>query len=202
MYTELLDRIFKNRKGNILGNYKKSAVMLLICEVNGVECIIYEQRSLSLRHQPGDVCFPGGRIEEGESPKEAAIREATEELGIKEEDIEYLGEMDYFISPYGAIMYPFVGRLKSLKLQPNEKEVKELFMVPIEYFMVNEPMVHEVSIIPQIKEDFPYDMIYGGKGYKFAKGKMNQYFYSYQGHNIWGFTALITKSFIELLKSN
>lgn len=198
---KLIDNIFRNRKGNLIGKYKKSAVMILLYEKDGKDHIIYEQRAFTLNHQPGDICFPGGKMEGDESPKETAIREVVEELGVKEEDIEFLGEMDFFISPYGAIMYPFVARLHTSDINPNKDEVDHIFMVPLDYFENNPPEVHEININPEIKDDFPFHMIYGGREYKFARGKMVQYFYSYDNHNIWGFTALITKTFCDIVKS-
>lgn len=199
MYWEFIDDVFRNRKGNLIGNYKKSAIMLLIYEQNGEEYIIFEQRAFELKSQPGDICFPGGKIEQNETPLETAVRETSEELGILKENIEILGEMDYFISPYGLIMYPFVGRLLSGDIVPNKSEVQRVIMIPLEFFLNSTPQVHEINIVPEIKENFPFHLIYGGKKYKFSKGKMSQYFYSYEGYNIWGFTALITKRFVDIL---
>jgi 8-oxo-dGTP pyrophosphatase MutT (NUDIX family) len=195
-----LENIFSNRKAEIIGKYKRSSVMILICEENGEECIVFEIRAKTLRHQPGDICLPGGKIEENESPKEAAIRETMEELNLKSEDISYIGEMDYFISPYRTIMYPFVGRLKRSDVKPNESEVDHIFKVPISYLINNEPQEYEMEIGPNLKEDFPYHLVRGGKDYKFSRGTMNQYFYTYEGYVIWGFTAMIVKAFIDILK--
>lgn len=201
MELDIIKKIFESRKGQLIGKYKKSAVMILLCEVEGKEHIIYEQRAFTLKHQPGDICFPGGKIDEGETPVEAAVREVSEELGVEKSEIEVIGEMDYFISPYGAIMYPFVGRLNTKNINPNKDEVDHIFMVPLEFLENNQPEVHEINIMPQIKDDFPFHMIYGGREYKFARGKMLQYFYSYENHYIWGFTALITKCFIDIIKN-
>ena len=201
MYLKNIRDIFLDRKGNIIGKYKKAAVMILIGEFQGEECIIYEKRALTLRSQPGDICFPGGKIEENESPKEAAIRETTEELGISPEDIEFLGEMDYLISPYGSIMYPFVGLLNNNDLRPNPSEVHSIIRIPLRFFMENEPLLHEIAIVPHLTEDFPYNRIVGGKTYNFTKGKLLQHFYTYKETNIWGFTAMITKAFVDTLKT-
>ena len=202
MYLKDIQDIFLNRKGSLIGKYRKAAVMILIGEYQGEECIIFEKRALTLRSQPGDICFPGGKIEEGESPREAAIRETIEELGIEPEDIELLGEMDYLISPYGSIMYPFVGVLKSKELRPNPTEVPSIIRIPLRFFMENEPLIHEVAIVPQLTEDFPYNRIVGGKTYNFSKGKLLQHFYTYEETNIWGFTAIITKAFVDSLKQH
>jgi 8-oxo-dGTP pyrophosphatase MutT (NUDIX family) len=195
-----IEKIFYNRKANIIGNHKKNAVMILICKENNELQIIFEVRAKTLRHQPGDVCLPGGKIEENESPKEAAIRETMEELSLKDKDIEYIGEMDYFVSPYGSIMYPYVARINTNEINPNMHEVDHIFKVPLSYFYNNEPKIYEMEIGPNLKEDFPFHLIKGGKEYKFSRGVLNQYFYKYGDYVIWGFTAIIIKSFIDIIK--
>jgi 8-oxo-dGTP pyrophosphatase MutT (NUDIX family) len=192
--------IFSHRKGEIIGRYRKSAVMILLNEHNGELQLIFEKRAHTLRSQPGDICFPGGRMEEGEKPRETAVRETKEELNLDDEDIEVLGEMDYFISPYGNIIYPFVGIIHKSNLSPNPEEVDHVFKVPLNFFLTNDPQCYEIGVVPKINEDFPYHLIKGGKNYKFSKGKLNQYFYIYNGYVIWGFTALVIKSFIDIIK--
>ena len=57
-----------------------------------------------------------------------------------------------------------------------------------------------MRISPKFQEDFPFNMIRGGREYKFSTGKLNQYFYKYKEYTIWGFTALIVKRFIDIIK--
>lgn len=197
-----IENIFKNRKSKPIGKFYRSAVMILLLEENNELYILFEKRALNLDKQPGDICFPGGRIEEGESPREAAIRETQEELNIKREDIEVVGEMDYFISPYNSIMFPFVGKLKTDKVYPSKDEVDHVFKVPLKFFLENKPAAYEGEIRQRFNDDFPYDLIQGGKNYKFSVRKFNQYFYTYNEYTIWGFTALIVKSFIDIIKAS
>lgn len=193
-------KIFKNRQINSIRKYKKAAVMILLYEENNEPHIIFEVRSSKLRNQPGDVCLPGGKVEKGETSKEAAVRETIEELNVLREDIEYIGEMDYFISPYGLIMYPFIGRLKRDAVNPNLSEVDHIFKVPLKYFMNNEPILYEMEIGPKNLDEFPFELINGGKDYKFRTGILKEYFYQYDGYVIWGFTAQVVKSFIDIIK--
>lgn len=199
----MLDKIyniFSERPAGIIGNYKKSAVMILLAEKQGETFVVFEERAHTLRHQPGDICLPGGKLEEGETPKVTAIRETLEELSLELEDIEYIGEMDYFISPYGSIMYPFIAKLLKQEIEPNEYEVDHVFYVPLKFFLQNEPLLYNMEIGPHLNELFPYHLIKGGKDYKFSRGTLNQYFYEYDNHVIWGFTAMVVKSFIDILK--
>lgn len=198
---ENITEIFKDRKAGIIGDYRKSAVMILLYEEDSEVYIIFEERAYTLRHQPGDICLPGGRIEKGESADKAAIRETLEELNLCEKDICLMGDMDYFISPYGSIIYPFVGRLYKKDVIPNTAEVHSIFKVPIRYFLENEPLLYKMEIGPSLTEDFPYHLIKGGRNYKFSRGYLNQYFYKYEDRIIWGFTAMIIKSFIDIIKN-
>lgn len=193
-----IENLFKDREAKIIGNYKKSAVMILI---NKDKNIVFEVRSNDLEHQPGDICFPGGRIEKGESPKEAAVREAMEELNLDRNDIELIGNMDYSLIPYHSIIYPFVGELKTNITNPSKSEVEEIFFVPLDYFLKNEPMLYEIEVGPNLQDNFPYHLIKGGKKYKFARARIPQYFYIYNDYVIWGNTALIVKSFSDIIKN-
>ncbi|KGM95594.1 hydrolase [Clostridium novyi A str. 4552] len=193
-------RVFDNRKGNPINKLKKSAVMLLLIEEHNEVYLILEKRAVTLRKQPGDISLPGGGIEEGETSKEAAVRETFEELNIEKENFKFIGEMDYFITSFDSIIYPFVGKIKEYKMLPNRDEVDHVFKVPLKFFLQNEPEEHEVLIKQCFKEDFPFDIINGGKNYKFSEKKFNQYFYKYNEYVIWGFTATIIKRFIDLIR--
>ncbi|SUY46760.1 hydrolase [Clostridium putrefaciens] len=203
MSIQDIKSVFNKRKAGIMGDFKKSSVMILLENTNGVTYIIFEVRALTLRHQPGDVCLPGGKIEKGESPKEAAIRETMEELNLIRKDIEYIGEMDYFITPYGSIMYTFVGEFIGNKdIIPSPYEVDHIFKVPLEFFLEEEPIFYEMEIGPKSTEGFPFELINKGESYNFSKGILSQYFYKYENHVIWGFTARIVKGFVDIIKKD
>ncbi|GAA0179219.1 CoA pyrophosphatase [Clostridium sediminicola] len=191
---------FNERKPKMIGRYRKSSVMILLINLDGELNIVFEKRALTLNSQPGDISLPGGAIEEGESPKAAAIREAMEELNIDKKSIKQVGTMDYFISAYNSIIYSFVGELTQKIRQPNLDEVDHIFYVPLKFFMDNEPKEYWMELVPEFRYDFPFDLIHGGKNYNFSKRKQIQYFYRYNDYVIWGFTALIIKRFIEIIK--
>lgn len=195
-----IEKLFSGYKPNIIGEYRKSAVMVLLVEENGEANIVFEVRAENLRHQPGDVCLPGGRVENNETPREAALREVMEELNLSSEEIEYIGEMNYFVTPYNAIIYPFVAKCKNMNIECNKSEVDHIFKVPISFFMKTEPLLYELEIGPNLKEDFPYHLIRGGKEYKFGRGKLLEYFYNFNNNIIWGTTAFIIKNFIDTIK--
>lgn len=197
-----LEKIFSNRNSKAIGEFKESAVMILLMEDAGELSIVFEVRAHKLRSQPGDVCLPGGKVELGENPRETSIRETMEELKLERDQIEIIGDMDYFISPYGNRMYAFVGKLKYGEINPNEDEVHHVFKVPLSFFLEHEPLLYKMEIGPVNQEGFPFHLINGGKDYKFRKGYLDEYFYEYKDYVIWGFTAQIVKSFIEVLQNN
>lgn len=195
-----IKKIFRDRSANIIGSYNKSSVMILLIEENNGLFVLFEERSHMLRHQPGDICLPGGRIEKNETPMETAIREVCEELRLSKEDIKIIGEMDYFISPYNTIMYPFIASTKSY-INASEDEVERIIKIPLDFFLNNEPILYDLKIGPLLEDDFPYEMINKGKNYKFSRGILKEYFYKYEDVVIWGFTAQIIKSFSDILKA-
>lgn len=196
-----IEEIFYKRDAKPLGIYKKSAVMILLQEYLGELYIIFEIRSNKLQHQPGDVCLPGGRLEPNETPKEAAIRETKEELNLTSIDFKIIGEMDYFISPYNSIIYPYIGKLHVDTINASADEVNEIIKIPLNYFLNTVPLLYELQIVPNLKENFPFHLIKGGKNYKFSKGKLDEYFYEYNDYVIWGFTAIIIREFINIIKN-
>lgn len=198
---EQIERVFKNRRGEKIGEYRESSVMFLLKEIHNEVCICFEVRSSKLRHQPGDICLPGGRLEVNETPLEAAIRETKEELNIEDKDICYIGEMDYFISPFNTIIYAFVSKTEKYICNPNEDEVDHIFWVPIKYLMENPPEIYDVTLKHSFKENFPFHRIKGEKDYKFSEGKLPQYFYKFNQYTIWGFTAKIVKNFVDKLSN-
>lgn len=197
-----IEYIFEKRKAVPIGNYIKSAVAIILMEEKDGRSIVFEERAHFLKKQPGDICLPGGKIEKDETPSGAVIREISEELGIKDNNIKIYGEMDYYISPYNSIIYTFVATMEKVEMSPNKGEVDHIFTVPIDFFMNTEPTLYELEIGPYLNEDFPYHLIKGGKNYKFHHGLMKEYFYSYKGYVIWGFTAMIIKRFIDIIRDS
>jgi 8-oxo-dGTP pyrophosphatase MutT (NUDIX family) len=195
-----IEKILKDRRVVPMGRYSENAVTILLEGKAGEETVIFEKRSHKLKKQPGDICLPGGRMDLNESAMEAAKREVMEELNIKENDLNYIGAMNYFISPYRTIIYPFVARLNPCEIKVNEDEVDKILRVPLEFFVESKPMLYELEHGPYLKDDFPYELIEGGRNYKFSRGKQSEYFYTYGSDVIWGFTARIIKEFVDIIK--
>ena len=202
---EFLKKVFKDYKVGINDEniMKKSAVILPIININGVDSILFEVRTDELSLNPGEVCFPGGRIEKGESPKEAAIRECIEEIGLSFDNIDVITELDTFVSNTNMIIYPFLACIKGdYKFSINENEVKEILTIPLEYLVNMEPVSVYNKLITIPSDDFPFENIINGENYKFREGSYRVLFYKYKDYVIWGMTARILENFLNKLKNN
>lgn len=196
--NEIKDKMKDTLPQPIDGDLKFSVLLPLI-EIDEEMHLIYEVRSQSIR-QPGEVSFPGGKIEENESPEYAAVRETHEELNIDEKNIEIIAEMDYASSNRGSFVYTFLGHIKNteaLKINYNRDEVSELFFVPLSYLLKNEPEKYYMNYYPKADNDFPYHMLKEGKNYNWQSIRNPVYFYKYKEYIIWGLTAKITYNFIK-----
>ncbi|SIQ87697.1 ADP-ribose pyrophosphatase YjhB, NUDIX family [Halanaerobium kushneri] len=179
------------------------SVLIPLVEIDGEIHLIYELRSKNLNTQPGEVSFPGGRIERGEEFSQAAVRECSEELLIPETKIELLGETDYLITPFNFIIYAFVGKINVNSIEEigvNNYEVEEIFTVPLKFFLNHQVEKYAAVLKSEFDQDFPYHLLPQGEKYNPRQGDYQIYFYRYQGRVIWGITAEITKSFIDILK--
>ena len=104
-----MKEIFSHYQPQPLGQKKVYSVLLPLIKIRGEWHILYQVRSETIP-QPGDVSFPGGAVEAGESLQEAAIRETCEELQLDPGQIDLFGEIDYFVHHHRTI-HCFVGQL-------------------------------------------------------------------------------------------
>jgi 8-oxo-dGTP pyrophosphatase MutT (NUDIX family) len=141
--------------------------------------VLYTERSPDLRSHSGQVSFPGGRIEVGETPAEAALREAEEEIALAPAEAEVLGFMpsyftgsNYLITPVVAVVAP------TQPFIPNPGEVRSVFEVPLQW------LADEAS--------------YGT--YRIRRGEIEHTTWQldHAGIRIWGITANLTRRFRDL----
>lgn len=200
-----IKEIFNGRRCKILGARNEFSILAPLVDVRGELNLLYEVRSKSLKRQPGEVCFPGGQIEIGESPKSAAIRETCEELLVEKENVSIIAPLDPIFAPSNFTMYTYLGEIQLEnpdKIKFSKDEVDELFLVPLEFFMETKPEQLDYSLIPEIGPDFPYEKIGFPDGYKWRKGLVDLPVYNYKGRIIWGLTGRITKNIAEILSND
>lgn len=95
---------------------RPSAVLMALFPEDGQIKVILTERSHELRHHAGQISFPGGRIESGEQPKQAALREAQEEINLNPDDVEVIGYLPGVITTANFHIAPVVGVLKQRPL--------------------------------------------------------------------------------------
>ena len=183
-----------------LQEYKEYSVTVPLINISGRYHVLFELRSQSLYEQPGEVCFPGGRVEKDEYPIQAAVRETYEELGIKPEDIRIIGRMKPWIPQFMSVIHPFIAILKKDDFRISPMEVEDIFCVPVDYFFNTVPKEAYTEIAVKPSENFPYHLIQAGRDYKWRTVSMPVYFYIYKDRIIWGLTAFIIKIFSQKLK--
>ena len=198
-----INDIFSNYTPYINGweNFKRASVIVPIVNYNGSLHILFEVRAETLRTQPNEICFPGGKIEKYETPLEAALRETYEEIGIYEDKINVISQLDIFVSPFNTLIHPYLVYIEDIStIKINYDEVKEVFFVPLDYLLntTSDKFINKVDIIPH--DDFPYDLIPKKHDYKFSTGSYEVPFFTYNNYVIWGITAKILLNFLSILK--
>ena len=132
--------------------------------------VILTLRHADMRTHAGQVAFPGGRIDDGEDARTAALREAHEELALDPADVRILGEADPYRTVTGFAVTPVVGMVPpDLALTPNPLEVEEWFEAPL---------------------DFVLDPINQQRMSTIFQGRMRHYYQiNWNDRRIWGATA-------------
>lgn len=166
------------------GKLQPAAVIVpVFCEAE--EChIVFARRSQNVAFHKGQFCFPGGRPRQGEtSLLTTALRESHEEVGIRPEDIEILGELDDQITTSGYIVSPFVGYLRHpYQLMSDGCEVEEIINIPLTYLLNPKNW----------RRDTRSD----------GSSQTTEHSVDYHGHIIWGATARILRQFVQLLSEH
>jgi 8-oxo-dGTP pyrophosphatase MutT (NUDIX family) len=147
-----------------------SAVLVPLFEEDGEARVILTRRSSAMRSHTGEVSFPGGRLEEDESPLAAALREASEEVGLGPEAVEIVGQL----APLSTIsrrayITPFVGLLERRPvLRPNPHEVEHAFDVALVELLGDDvyreerwDMLPAAADRPMHFFDLPHDIVWG-----------------------------------------
>lgn len=198
-----LEALLKDRTPGLMDSKRAYAVLVPLVEQNGELCLLYEVRARTLRRQPGEVCFPGGLMEKGESPEDCALRETWEELAIPDRCVRLLGRLDFIAHRANFLMQPVLGVVDSSALDrmaPSPAEVEEVFFVPLSHLLRTPPIEYTYELVPTPAENFPYEIIGIPKNYRWQNGRENVPVYPWEGRAIWGLTGRITRNLISLLQ--
>lgn len=188
------------------------AVLIPFVTTEEGKALLLEVRS-QLVKQPGEICFPGGRVEAGETPVETAVRETCEELGLKPEDIEVISEpeIETEMMADGRRVFSVKAHIKCLSnssagsheigpydheshelgeaLSLNKSEVADVFLLPVSWIEDHEP---EYYVLGQAADEELPEIL---RGYLSNYGEFRRrgetYYWEYEGRGIWGLTARI-----------
>ncbi len=167
---------------DVLALARPAAVLAPVVARPGGLTVLLTQRASSLRAHSGQIAFPGGKIDPGETPREAALREAFEEIGLEERFVEPLGWLDPYLTGTGFRIAPLVALVNpSFAPAVNPLEVEEVFETPFSFLM--DPANHRLD-----------EREWQGRMRKF-------YVMPHEGRYIWGATAGILRNLYERLFS-
>jgi 8-oxo-dGTP pyrophosphatase MutT (NUDIX family) len=171
------------------GIVRPAAVLIAIVQrVEGstlLPTLLFTQRTADLTDHPGQISFPGGRVEESDvSPVETALRETEEEIGLARTHVEVIGQLPDYHTGTGYCVTPVVALVTPpFDLRPDAREVAEIFEVPLSFLM--DGVNHQRRIV------------------ELPDQALRRTFYSiqYQRYFIWGATAGMLRNLFHLLRS-
>ncbi|MBN1949319.1 MAG: NUDIX domain-containing protein, partial [Candidatus Cloacimonetes bacterium] len=195
--------------------FRHSVVLVPFVEADGEQHLLLEKRAVTIR-QGGEICFPGGEVDPRLDANIAAtaLRETSEELGLPTRLIELGGKLPPLLNPAYHMIDAFVGRLhlQSLsELTPDQREVEELILVPVNFFLEHPPEVYrlrmefqpsytdkkgkKVELLPARQLGLPrkYWTSWGGD-------QRPVYVYRVNNEVIWGITGEIIRELISYLE--
>ena len=193
---------FKDHKPALQDCRGEFAVLVPLVDGPDGLSLLYEVRSGALRHHASEVCFPGGRMEDGEDAVQCALRETQEELGINAEHIEILGKLDYLHLRSETLMHPVLAKLDHTALQTlrcNPEEVQTTFLVPITWLQDHPPKIYTYELKPMIGDDFPYELVQTPPAYRWSAGRMEVPVYEGLPYPLWGLTGRITEHLMRCM---
>lgn len=155
----------------------EASVLIAILDKDEPELVL-TKRSAALKHHAGEIAFPGGKAEEGESEIEAALREVEEEIGISKDAVDVLGRLSPAVSLYGYKVTPVVGIISgSATFQPEPEEIEEIFTVPLRLLTSQKWLDYDLIDVDGDYFEMP--------------------FFEHEGHRIWGLTGILLTDFIN-----
>lgn len=147
--------------------------------------VLYTVRTASLATHAGQVSFPGGSLESGETPPEAALREAWEEVGVERRGMRVLGLLDDVWTPAGFHVTPVVVALPPVfDINPSAGEVAEVLLAPL-------------ADLQAIEVQWEERRVPAAEGYGLPVVRRVPHL-PWRHVNIWGMTGLVTVNLLEV----
>jgi len=164
----------------VTGEEREAAVIVPVIERAGGSALLFIKRADHLSDHPGQMSFPGG----GREPEDAdlaatASREANEEVGLRSEEIEFVGRLDDIRTVTRYSVRPFVARVPDREYVGGDEEVAEVVVLPV-------AELTDLNNYESERRDHPY------------YGDIRLHFFYVDGYTVWGATARMLVQFLEL----
>jgi len=160
---------------------RPASVLLALLDRSPEPTVLFTERAAHLKDHAGQVSLPGGRIAAGETPGEAALREAYEEVGLEPAAVDVIGSLDDFLTGTGFTITPVVGVVSNAKFaaKPDPREVAGVFEVPLTIILDRSAM--NVGYFERHGSRLlTYELVHGGR-------------------RIWGATAAVLRNFQDVV---
>ena len=180
-----IDGIDVSRVEADFSGVRPSAVLVLLADDDaGNAGVLLTRRSSALRNHPGQISFPGGRIDPGETEVETALREANEEVGLDPSDVVVVGELDHLATVVSrSHIVPVVARAGAqIGLVPTSPEVARVLWVPLAEFGRADTFRAERWSVPWTAEERVL------------------YFFELDDETVWGATAHVLVDLLNRLR--
>ena len=195
--------------------FRDCAVLIPFVLVQGEEHLLFEKRAPNIR-QGGEICFPGGRVEEDDSSAAAAaVRETVEELGVAEENEVVRSRLGTLVSHSGVLVEAYVGEIRNVEVESlalNRGEVETVFTVPVAALAAMEPESYQVRVELQPRFTdaqgrevvlLPSEELGLPKRYRAPwEGRRSRVLvYRMSEHTVWGITAELVNELLRRIAS-
>lgn len=175
-----LERVVTHTPRSATSGKDEAAVLAPIVDRSGEPHLLFTKRADHLGEHAGQMSFPGGgREPSDESIRTTATREANEEIGIRSEEIEFVGRLDDILTASNYVVTPFVARVPDREYVPDEREVAEIAVLPVGGLCDGSNYENERRTHPQY-------------------GDIIVHFFHVNGYTVWGATARIVVQLLEL----
>jgi 8-oxo-dGTP pyrophosphatase MutT (NUDIX family) len=180
-FTTLRSRLASHQpKRAALDGFRPAAVLVPVLDAPGGPQLLFILRADTLAHHAGQIAFPGGRSDPGETPEETARRETFEEIGLEVPNEAILGRLSDHPSPALYTATPVVARVPwPQPLRLLDSEVREVF----------------TASLAELAALKPWQEVRESRGQR-----RTLHFYDYGGRVIWGLTGNVLKELLELLE--